>query len=59
MADLSGQGIEPLKSLGLQWKTQYKKMQVYIYASSWIWNHDPKIPKVPSHYKSQAPKTAV
>jgi len=25
MADLSGQGIEPLKNLGLQWKTQYQK----------------------------------
>jgi hypothetical protein len=22
------------------------KMLVYIYASSWIWNHDPKIPKL-------------
>ena len=58
MADLSGQGIEPLKHLRLQRKTQYKKkkMRVYIHASSWIWNHESKIPKLKVIISLRPPK---
>lgn len=56
MANISGQGIEPLQHLGLQWKTQYKKLRVYIHASNWIGNDDPKIPKLQVIISLRPPK---